>query len=216
MGFATADLTIHYLRRARSEVFARARILKKGRRVNVGEVDIVDASGRAVARVLGTFILTTSSFDYAPERTTRHDGRHGSVPRGRDRGGGRKPSARRRGGAGGTRRAISRLPRPTSAGRRPRSARSAPRPARAPPPQPSAAVVGRRAADATAVDQRLSLFIDFENIALGVRDAQYKKFDITSSSSGSSRRAGSSSRRRTPTGRATPSTSGSFTRPPSS
>jgi uncharacterized LabA/DUF88 family protein len=28
------------------------------------------------------------------------------------------------------------------------------------------------------VDQRLSLFIDFENIALGVRDAQYKKFDI--------------------------------------
>jgi len=30
----------------------------------------------------------------------------------------------------------------------------------------------------TAVDQRLSIFIDFENIALGVRDAQYKKFDI--------------------------------------
>jgi uncharacterized LabA/DUF88 family protein len=29
-----------------------------------------------------------------------------------------------------------------------------------------------------AVDQRLGLFIDFENIALGVRDAQYKKFDI--------------------------------------
>jgi uncharacterized protein (TIGR00288 family) len=29
-----------------------------------------------------------------------------------------------------------------------------------------------------AADERLSLFIDFENIALGVRDAQYKKFDI--------------------------------------
>ncbi|HEV8231739.1 MAG TPA: NYN domain-containing protein [Thermoanaerobaculia bacterium] len=29
-----------------------------------------------------------------------------------------------------------------------------------------------------SVEQRLSLFIDFENIALGVRDAQYKKFDI--------------------------------------
>jgi len=29
-----------------------------------------------------------------------------------------------------------------------------------------------------AVDQRLCLFIDFENIALGVRDAKYKKFDI--------------------------------------
>ena len=69
MGFATADLTIHFLRRARSEVRARARILKKGQRVNVGEVEIVDQAGDEVARVLATFILTTSSFDYAPERT---------------------------------------------------------------------------------------------------------------------------------------------------
>jgi uncharacterized LabA/DUF88 family protein len=29
-----------------------------------------------------------------------------------------------------------------------------------------------------ALEQRLGVFIDFENIALGVRDAQYKKFDI--------------------------------------
>jgi uncharacterized protein (TIGR00288 family) len=29
-----------------------------------------------------------------------------------------------------------------------------------------------------AVEQRLAVFIDFENIALGARDAQYKKFDI--------------------------------------
>jgi uncharacterized LabA/DUF88 family protein len=29
-----------------------------------------------------------------------------------------------------------------------------------------------------SVDQRLSVFIDFENIALGARDAKYKKFDI--------------------------------------
>jgi uncharacterized protein (TIGR00288 family) len=29
-----------------------------------------------------------------------------------------------------------------------------------------------------AAEQRIALFIDFENIALGVRDAQYKKFDI--------------------------------------
>ena len=29
-----------------------------------------------------------------------------------------------------------------------------------------------------SVEQRLGLFIDFENIALGVRDAKYKKFDI--------------------------------------
>jgi uncharacterized protein (TIGR00369 family) len=68
MGFATADLTIHYLRRARSGVLARARILKKGSRVNVGEVEMVDETGREVARALATFILTTSSFDYAPER----------------------------------------------------------------------------------------------------------------------------------------------------
>ena len=70
MGFATTDLTIHFLRRARTEVRARGRILKKGRRVNVGEVEIVDADGLEVARVLATFLLTTSSFDYAPERRT--------------------------------------------------------------------------------------------------------------------------------------------------
>src|ERR1700692_1737089 len=68
MGFATTDLTIHFLHRARGVVWARARILKKGSRVNVGEVEIVDEAGREVARVLATFVLTTSSFDYAPER----------------------------------------------------------------------------------------------------------------------------------------------------
>ncbi len=66
MGFATADMTIHFLRRAKEDVLARARILKKGRRVNVGEVDVVDAGSRPVARVLTTFLLTTSSFDYLP------------------------------------------------------------------------------------------------------------------------------------------------------
>lgn len=68
MGFATADMTIHFLRRARGDVRARARIIKKGRRVNVGEVEIVDGSGQEVARALATFLLTTSSFEYAPER----------------------------------------------------------------------------------------------------------------------------------------------------
>lgn len=66
MGFATTDLTIHFLRRAKTDVRARARILKKGRRVTVGEVDIVDADGHDVARVLTSFLLTTSSFDYLP------------------------------------------------------------------------------------------------------------------------------------------------------
>ena len=67
MGFATADLTIHFLRRARGDVWARARIVKKGRRINIGDVDIVDREGRSVARVLASFLLTTSSFDYVPE-----------------------------------------------------------------------------------------------------------------------------------------------------
>ena len=67
MGFATADLTIHFLRRARGDVTARARIVKKGKRVNVGDVEIVDSGGRVVSRVLATFLLTTSSFDSAPE-----------------------------------------------------------------------------------------------------------------------------------------------------
>jgi uncharacterized protein (TIGR00369 family) len=67
MGFATADLTIHFLRRARGDVWARARILKKGRRVNIGEVDIVNERGESVARAMTSFLLTTSTFDYAPE-----------------------------------------------------------------------------------------------------------------------------------------------------
>jgi|SRR5215472_13204174 len=67
MGFATADLTIHFLRRAKSDVLARARILKKGKRVNIGEVSMTDSSGREVARAVTTFLLTTSSFTYAPE-----------------------------------------------------------------------------------------------------------------------------------------------------
>lgn len=66
MGFATTDFTIHFLRRATTDVQAHARIIKKGRRVNVGEVAVVDADGRHVARVLATFLLTTSSFDYLP------------------------------------------------------------------------------------------------------------------------------------------------------
>jgi len=67
MGFPTADLTIHYLRRARGDVWARAKIVKKGRRANVGEVSMTGDDGREVARALTSFLLTTSSFDYATE-----------------------------------------------------------------------------------------------------------------------------------------------------
>jgi uncharacterized protein (TIGR00369 family) len=66
MGFATTDLTIHFLRRAQTDVRAHARILKKGKRVAVGEVDVLDAEGHHVARALTSFLLTTSSFDYLP------------------------------------------------------------------------------------------------------------------------------------------------------
>jgi uncharacterized LabA/DUF88 family protein len=57
---------------------------------------------------------------------------------------------------------------------------AAPQAAAIPAAAPAAAPlnVGSAPPTRTAVDQRLSLFIDFENIALGVRDAQYKKFDI--------------------------------------
>src|SRR5436190_3883081 len=60
MGFATADMTIHFLRRAKSDLKAVARVVKKGRRINVGEVEILDSENAAVARVLTSFLLTTS------------------------------------------------------------------------------------------------------------------------------------------------------------
>jgi uncharacterized LabA/DUF88 family protein len=43
---------------------------------------------------------------------------------------------------------------------------------------PTALGVSQAPPTRLAPDQRLGLFIDFENIALGVRDAHYKKFDI--------------------------------------
>jgi uncharacterized LabA/DUF88 family protein len=53
-------------------------------------------------------------------------------------------------------------------------------PAPAPPPvsSPSAMAVMSGPPVRASIEQRLGIFIDFENIALGVRDAKYKKFDI--------------------------------------
>ena len=45
-------------------------------------------------------------------------------------------------------------------------------------PAPSAMAVTPGPPVRTSIEQRLGIFIDFENIALGVRDAKYKKFDI--------------------------------------
>jgi uncharacterized LabA/DUF88 family protein len=53
-----------------------------------------------------------------------------------------------------------------------------PAPAASLPITPSPVSLGAGPPARSAVEQRLALFIDFENIALGVRDAQYKKFDI--------------------------------------
>jgi uncharacterized LabA/DUF88 family protein len=86
----------------------------------------------------------------------------------------KKPRRRR----GGARRRYGR------AADEPRSAADVPSPSPIPvplaaPPSPSSPVsMGALPPTRSALEQRLALFIDFENIALGVRDAKYKKFDI--------------------------------------
>ena len=58
MPFATADLTIHYFKRAQTDVSARARVVKKGKRINVGIIDLYDTGGDLLATVLTSFLLT--------------------------------------------------------------------------------------------------------------------------------------------------------------
>ncbi len=81
----------------------------------------------------------------------------------------RKPSRRRRGGS----RRHKSFPAPAE---EPMAAAALASVAASAPAAPMS--VGSGPPARASVDQRLSLFIDFENIALGVRDAQYKKFDI--------------------------------------
>jgi uncharacterized protein (TIGR00369 family) len=57
MPFATADLTIHYFKRATTEVTARARVVKKGKRINVGIIDLYDTGGELLATVLTSFLV---------------------------------------------------------------------------------------------------------------------------------------------------------------
>ena len=64
MGFATSNLNIHYLRRARGRVNATATILKKGSKVCVGQVEMRDEKGDLVATATGDFVLTTSRFSH--------------------------------------------------------------------------------------------------------------------------------------------------------
>jgi len=63
MPFATADLTIHYFKRAETDVTARARVVKKGKRINVGIIDLYDTGGDLLATVLTSFLLTRGGKD---------------------------------------------------------------------------------------------------------------------------------------------------------
>ena len=65
MSFATADLTIHFFKRARTDVTARARVIKKGRRIHVGLVEIFDTAGDLVATVLTSFMVRSPSAEDA-------------------------------------------------------------------------------------------------------------------------------------------------------
>ena len=96
----------------------------------------------------------------------------------------KKPRRGRRGGVRHRKARVKEEPPPAHAKpahSRPATAPPAPLAAAIAPPPASAAVSfgGTPTLPARpAVEQRLAVFIDFENIALGARDAQYKKFDI--------------------------------------
>ncbi len=87
-----------------------------------------------------------------------------------------KKPRRRRGGARRykARPAAAEEPRPSPQSPAPVAVAVAPSAGSAPAPVSIGSAPPARA----SVEQRIGLFIDFENIALGVRDAQYKKFDI--------------------------------------
>ena len=57
MNFATANLNIHFLRKANTAVTATAEIIKKGGKVCVGTCDIHDPEGELVATVIADFVL---------------------------------------------------------------------------------------------------------------------------------------------------------------
>jgi len=57
MNFATANLNIHFLRKANTAVTATAQIIKKGSKVCVGTCDIHGPKGELVATVIADFVL---------------------------------------------------------------------------------------------------------------------------------------------------------------
>ncbi len=61
MNFTTVDLHMFYFAPVRSgTVYARARIVKPGRRISVGEVELEDARGKLVAKSIVTYIVVPS------------------------------------------------------------------------------------------------------------------------------------------------------------
>ena len=57
MNFATANLNIHFLRKANTAVTATAQIIKKGGKVCVGTCEIHDPKGALVATAIADFVL---------------------------------------------------------------------------------------------------------------------------------------------------------------
>lgn len=63
MGFATSHLGVHYLRRAKGTARATAVIVKKGSKVCVARIDVLDENGELVAFASSDYVLTTSKFE---------------------------------------------------------------------------------------------------------------------------------------------------------
>lgn len=59
MGFATSNLNVHFLRRARTAVVAHASVVKVGGTVCVARVEIRDENDEAVAIASADFVLTS-------------------------------------------------------------------------------------------------------------------------------------------------------------
>ncbi|MFN2441728.1 MAG: PaaI family thioesterase [Thermoanaerobaculia bacterium] len=66
MGFATSNLSLHYLRRARDLARATAVILKKGSKVCVASVEVYDGRGILCATAMSDYVLTTAKFGERP------------------------------------------------------------------------------------------------------------------------------------------------------
>ena len=56
---ATVELKVNFIAPARDgELTANAKLVSRGRRVAVGDVEVLDQDGRLIARCLGTYLIT--------------------------------------------------------------------------------------------------------------------------------------------------------------